>query len=214
MISNAHPLSEKTAVLLVGPTAVGKSTVMNAALQLDERFSRATGFTTRAPRPNDEPGQYRYLARRDVEDMQASGDLLQFAHNPANDQLYGTTVADFPNEYNMKDTLSSAVQEFESLPFKACRVISLTVEADAWHQWLLSRYPERSAERTQRLQEALISITWSLSRTHNHHWLINSPGQELRVARELIDSVLQPSKSSPAPKQAIEMYQRITDLLS
>ncbi len=213
-MSSFDRLKTKTLVMLVGPTAVGKSTIMNEVIRQDTRFARVSGFTTREPRTNDEPGLYRYLDKSTVAAMHEAGESLQLAVNPANRHTYGTSIEDYPGAYNMKDTLSSAVDEFRTLPFERHVVISLTVPADMWRTWLVSRYPEPGAERRNRLTEAKSSIEWSLSQSNDHAWLINHPGDARMVAAELISLCTSDDILRPTPPEPRIMLQMIDDLLS
>lgn len=214
MAESTHVIADKHLVMLIGPTAVGKSTVMNAVVAQDNEFKRVLGFTTRPPRSNDEPGQYRYMSHQTVEELIAAGQVLQHVVNPANGHVYGTTGADYPGRYNVKDTLSRAVADFRQLPFESTRVISLTVPAGPWHQWLDMRYPEPSTERTMRLREAKESIEWSLQQTASHTWLINQPGRENDVAKSLIDMVRGGESQYSVPQEAQKLLRLVNDLLS
>lgn len=206
-------LTDKTLIMLVGPTAVGKSTIMNKVVELDSRFGRVSGFTTRSRRPNDEPGLYRYLTLSDVDTLITAKQVVQYVSNPANNQIYGTQLSDYSSTYNMKDTLSGAVEPFLELPFHDHKVISVTVPLERWEQWLDSRHPRGSTERTNRLKEAQASLEWSLAQTRNHSWVVNHPGNISESAQALIATVLHgnPVKTPDEPQI---MLQRIHDLLS
>lgn len=211
----ASAISAKTLVMIVGPTAVGKSTIMNHAVKLDNRFKRVGGFTTRPPRSDDEPGLYRYPSLDEVYREQDEGTILQYITNPANGHVYGTSVYDYPGEYNLKDTLSNAVDDFKRLPFMAIHTVSVSGTTDAWRDWLTTRYPQPSTERTMRLKEAKRSIEWSLAQTTNHHWLINRPNAANEAAQELIDLILRPHETMlNPPDEPRKMLELIDDLLS
>lgn len=214
MTEPGDALQHKNLVMLVGPTAVGKSTIMNEVVLRDGDFARATGFTTREPRSNDEPGQYRYVSHESVQNMIKNRQVLQSVANPANGHVYGTSVEDYPGAYNMKDTLSIAVEEFKRIPFKSHTVISITVSPELWVEWLNLRYQIPSAERTKRLQEAKTSVEWSLHQNGDHQWLVNHSGDKHSVAESLIAMVRHPSSDVSAPTEARKMLAMINDLLS
>lgn len=203
-------LKDKTLIILVGPSAIGKSTLMNEVVRQHTEFGRTTGFTTRDPRPNDEPGQYRYLTKSEVEKKTAEESLVQYATSPTTGQIYGTEVIDYPNTYNLKDILANAVADFRALPFKRTVTISLSAPADEWRDWFLTRYPQPSNEAQQRLQEAKLSIEWSL-RDKKTQWLSNSQNHITNVATQLIDIVInENSSSSPStePHAMLELIER------
>lgn len=207
-------LHGKTLVMIVGPTSVGKSSLMNKVVELDTDFARVSGFTTREQRPNDEPGLYRYVNESEAQAIIASPDLIQYAINPANNKLYGTTVMDYPGRINLQDTLSGAVEFYKTVPFERHIVISLTAPSETWAQWLTARYPEAGMERAKRLQEAIASIEWSLSQADNHYWLVNQPGQLDAVARHLISIVKNRAEPSVVPPEAKNLLVHAQSLLS
>lgn len=207
-------LHDKTLVMVVGPTAMGKSTVMNEATKLDAEFARVSGVTTRAPRPNDEPGLYRYLSQAEADRLIAARELVQYAIFPTTGMLYGTEPRDFPGRFNLLDTLYNAVEPAMKLPFNRHVVVSLTAPAEAWQEWLSYRYPSRTDEYYKRLQEAKQSLEWSLAQSANHHWLVNQPDQLQETARQLIAVARGERTAQETPSEARNLLQTVNDLLS
>lgn len=196
--------------MIVGPSAIGKSTLMNEVVQQHSEFGRTTGFTTRNPRPNDEPGQYRYLTKSEVEKKIAEKSLVQYAVFPTTGQIYGTEAIDYPSNYNLKDILANAVADFRALPFKQTITISLTTSPKEWQRWFLARYPEPSEEAEQRLQEAKLSIEWSLHDSETH-WLNNSQNHIADAASQLINiatNKVEPDSPPNEPHAMLELIER------
>lgn len=80
-----------TAPLLVvsGPSGVGKSTVVRAAVALDPRIWLSVSATTRAPRPGEVDGrEYFFVTDAQFDDLVATGGLLEWAGYAGN--RYGT----------------------------------------------------------------------------------------------------------------------------
>lgn len=77
--------------MISGPSGVGKSSIVDAILDdLNGRFS--VSATTRAPRPGEQEGvDYRFLDRREFEDMANGGHFLEWAEYGGH--LYGTPRA-------------------------------------------------------------------------------------------------------------------------
>jgi len=179
-------LQDKTLVMLVGPSAVGKSTLMNVVVKQSDSFKRVSGFTTRAPRTNDEPGLYRYVTSEEAKERIRDNRLVQYAVHPSTGVIYGTEPSDYPGKYNLLDTLSSVVLELRTLPFQTSITISLTAPAEQWRTQFLTRYPTQSEDALKRLAEAKLSIEWSLAQTDNHVWLNNPRGKLQHTAQRLI----------------------------
>lgn len=206
-------LHDKTLVMIVGPTAVGKSSLMNQVVALDSEFGRVSGFTTREPRENDEPGLYRYLTSAAARQLIEQGEVVQFAIHPTTGDIYGTQPQDYPRRFNLLDTLSTVVAGMQSLPFKNVVTISLTTPAAAWRNWLLERYPEPSEERTKRLQEARQSIEWSMAQTSQHFWLVNHPNELHATANELINVVRNGTGQTDTPAEAEDLLLTVKSLV-
>lgn len=80
-------------MVLSGPTAAGKGTVVARARDLCPELWVSVSVTTRPPRPGEIDGvHYRFVSDQDFDDMIAAEDLLEWAvvHNQAR---YGTARA-------------------------------------------------------------------------------------------------------------------------
>lgn len=203
-------LAGKYLVMLVGPSGVGKSTLMNQVVRQSSEFGRITGFTTRSPRPDDEPGMYRYYSKDEVQQKVTTGGLVQHAEFPTTGHIYGTEAHDYPARYNLKDTMANAVDEFRRLPFADTVTIGLTAPAEQWRAWFLSRYPGPSDEALKRLEEAKLSISWCLSDSRTY-WLSNSEGSLAPTSTRLIEiATTRPSHygSPTEPRAMLELIER------
>ena len=58
IITTMENLQDKKLVMLVAPSAMGKSTIVHEVLACDARFGRVRSFTTRPPRADDAPEQF------------------------------------------------------------------------------------------------------------------------------------------------------------
>ncbi len=175
--------------MLVGPSAMGKSTVMNVATQMDPRFVRVRSFTTRKPRPNDEPDQYFYLKPNELDELTEAGEVVTSVEFPTTGDMYGTLTTSYGGEYCLLDTLANSVDLYRGLPFAQTVTLSLTCPVDAWHERFLQRFPKPTDEAMKRLGEAKLSINWSLTQTTNHAWLLNDGTPEY-AAQKLIGMFL------------------------
>jgi guanylate kinase len=207
-------LSEKTLVMIIGPTAVGKSSLMNEVVKLDSAFARVSGFTTRPARADDEPGLYRYVSKETARHIIEQDDVVQFAIHPTTGDMYGTQPMDYPSQFNLLDTLSTVVNGMRALPFKNTVTISLAAEPAAWQSWVLSRYPNKDEDRDKRLEEARQSIEWSMAQNSGHYWLVNHPNDLKTTAEELIRTVRSGAGRIDLPPEAPELLDTAKSLLS
>lgn len=188
-----NTLHTKTLIMLVAPSAMGKSTIMNQAVRLDTQFARVRSFTTRRPRANDEPGQYIYLTQDELL-KERSHDTVVTEMTFSTGQTYGTLCNSYSGQYSLLDTMANSVEEYRSLPFRATKTISLTAHPDQWREWFVDRFPDSdSYDAAKRLEEAVASIEWSLADPETL-WLVNDDTPET-IARNLIDLSLDQAQS-------------------
>ncbi|WP_433192608.1 guanylate kinase [Nocardia sp. CA-107356] len=78
-------------VVLVGPSAVGKSTVVRCVRERLPQLVFSVSATTRAPRPGEVDGRdYRFVSREEFDAMIAAGELLEWADIHGGLQRSGT----------------------------------------------------------------------------------------------------------------------------
>lgn len=76
--------------LVTAPSGAGKSSLVNALLQLEPTIKLSISHTTRAPRPGEENGrEYHFVTVEEFEAMKARGDFLESALVHGN--YYGTS---------------------------------------------------------------------------------------------------------------------------
>lgn len=174
-------LSKKILIPLVGPSSVGKTTVMRAVVDTHPEFRRSSGFTTRPRREDEESDTYRFLEnseqqRNDIIKQFQDGKLIQFAIHPTTGNLYGTNLDDYSAKFNLLDTLSSEVVNFQSLGFAACRTVMIVASPSDWQQRFDSRGFDRD-EAMKRTQEGIESLRWGLDQHGSVRWLENKESQ-------------------------------------
>ena len=161
-------------VMLVGPSCIGKSTIMDALVSKDKRFSYVRSFTTRAQRSYQDTS-YNFISKEQASKLYENGEAITFLEHPTTGDIYGTTAESYATQFNILDTLSESVATYRSLPFKQTITISLTADPSDWQAWFYARYPEHNQEVTKRLEEAVLSISWSIQDTLTH-WIVNKEG--------------------------------------
>lgn len=184
-------LKEKELVMLVAPSGMGKSTLMNKLVENDKRFARVRNATTRPERQNDEPGLYAYLPHneegiRQLAEQMEKKELIQYAIFPATGYIYFTYPESYKATYNLLDTQAHVVKHLRRLPFRRTHAIGLVTAPEAWQSWLLTRYDNDTPELQKRLGEAISSLEWLLAQPEEAiHWAYNYPGNIQKSAEEL-----------------------------
>ncbi len=207
-------LHNKILVMIVGPTSIGKSTLMKKVCELDPEFSYVQAFTTR-PRRDDAPSTYRHITESEAATLYANHQAITYIPHPTTGYIYGTDHASYKSRYNLLDTLSSTVELYRNLPFERTVTISLTAELVDWQRWLALRFNAPSSELTKRLEEAKTSIGWSIAQRDNHAWLLNSEVNLEDCAQQVIDHVKGTKRlSSDTPKEATDLLKYVENLLS
>ncbi len=202
-----NTLHDKTLVMIVGPSAVGKSTLMHEVIKRDPQSGYVRSFTSRKPRPNEQ-APYEFITKDEATQLHGNGKTITYFEFPGTGDAYGTTIDSFRSTYNLLDTLSVSVETYRSLPFHHTITVSLTTDPENWFTWFTARFPTKSPDAMNRLKEARDSIKWSLADDQTY-WLTNSPNDIEKTADELISIVHTfPRRSSP-PRQAEEMLARI-----
>lgn len=186
-------LSAVTLVAVIGPSAVGKTTVMNSVVSIDTDFARVNSFTTRPRRPNESSDAYRFLQQNEstLTDILAQiqrQELVQIAVHPTTRHVYGSLASDYPNTYMMLDALPNSIAALQSLPFKALKKVALTTEPSLWTERFLARESTISSDHARkRIEEGIANIAWSLEQGDQIWWLENNNQPAHEAATQLIE---------------------------
>lgn len=207
-------IAKKTLIMVVGPSAIGKSTTMNNVIVKDSRFDRVSGFTSRDARPDDEPGMYRYITDNNHERMQqliTDRQLVQYAVSPVKDVVYGTELSDYPGHYNLQDTLYSAVDNYRKVGFGSYKVVGLVADPLDWKRWFQNRFTQDDQpEALSRLTEAHQSLSWLLTQhASSVYWVKNREMAHDHAADALINVIDLNTSDSSGPNIATAMIETI-----
>lgn len=216
----ARVIGEKALLMFVGPSAIGKTYIMNTIAEMDNAFGRVPVFTTRDARNDDDPDMFRHFPFTDqsvnglIDGFEAvDSTVVQYAVHPTNHHIYGTVVTDYPSEYNMLATLASAVPGLRRLPFQKTHVIGMVTEGGLWAHRFTERFPEDTKERGDRLREARSSLQWLLQQYQDDpasvHWIYNS--REPHLAAQSVIDYVKSGKRDEAEQQALS--QKAEDIL-
>lgn len=208
-------IADKTLVMIVAPAAMGKSYVISRTVATDPHFAQAISFSTRDPRPGDE-GNMRTIPRDEQHistllDLIAGGQIINYAIFPTTGMMYGTDLSSYPAAINLLPTQSHSVDTLRHTGFGKAITIGLVAPPETWQTWFNARFPESTSEKTARLKEALLSISWLLNDT-SVQWVINRDGEADVAAQALIS--LARSHDAEHNEQAIAYAQQLRECIS
>lgn len=180
----------KTLVMIVAPAAMGKSYIITRAIVADRQFAQVISFTTRDPRSGDE-GNMRTIPRDEQHistllDLIEAGQMVNYAIFPTTGMLYGTDLMSYPGAINLLPTLANSVETLRRTGFGNNITIGLVAHPATWQKWFNARFPEPTTEKTARLKEAILSLSWLLQDS-DVRWLINHDGYSDNTIAELAE---------------------------
>lgn len=148
---------------VVGPTSVGKTTLMHGAAGHEPDLHQIIGTTSRGLRPGERDGADYHFPSRDVMvERIKKGGYVEVAPEVLGD-LYAIAPEDLPTEgIGMFAVVAQAMETFRALPFKRFRTIFVLpgswegLQAQTWErQFTPSQLALRMAEARRSVQFAL-----------------------------------------------------------
>lgn len=150
-------------VAVIGPTAVGKSTLIKAALEREPSIHLVLNNTTRPPRPGEREGiDYLFKTRPEMEARITKGEYVQVAPSVLGD-LYATAPEGYSTDgVSVMAVLAEAMPMFRALPFQS--LASVFVIPPDWETWQhrLAQHGFTPEQRAKRLAEAERSLQFAL----------------------------------------------------
>lgn len=127
-------LPQVTFVAIIGPTAAGKTTLMNAAAARCPALHPVVTVTSRPARPGEEDGvDFHFRERQEIEAKASRSEFVTIVPGASGD-LYATAAEDYSAEgIVMLAVMARVMPVFQALPFKAIR--SIFVLPPSWEIW-------------------------------------------------------------------------------
>lgn len=174
-------------IVLAGPTAVGKGTVVKHILEHYPNVHLSVSATTREPRPGEVEGQsYFFLSHEQFDAMIAAGDMLEYAVVHGQNK-YGTpkqpvlAALASGKQVILEIDIQGARQVKQSMP-EAKLVFIAPPSWDELVKRLQGRGTETSEEQARRLETAKLELA---SQSEFDYVVIND--EVARCASEVVD---------------------------
>ncbi|HSD56139.1 MAG TPA: hypothetical protein VLA92_03215 [Candidatus Saccharimonadales bacterium] len=128
-------LPQVTFVAVVGPTAAGKTTLLNAAAARCHALHPVVATTTRQPREGERDGEdFHFCSLEEMQQRTQAGEYVQVVPANLNGEMYASAPEDYTTEgIALMAVISDVVPAFRKLPFKAVRTIF--VLPPSWDVW-------------------------------------------------------------------------------
>lgn len=185
-------LSQSAFIAIVGPIAVGKSTVIEAVCELDPEFNDVKGFTTRDPRPGERAGEYREYwphteeSLEEINRRRQAGELVQYTVHGNTGRVYASELIDYASSFNIMPTLPQGIAPLENLPFRQLMVMSLVCSPHEWRRrFNLRASGMEASDIHKRTVEACSNLKWSLER-EDTIWIKSRQNKVDEAARKII----------------------------
>jgi guanylate kinase len=201
----------------VGPSASGKTTIMNALVKRDPSFAMVIDETSRAPRY----GEINYVdfifrSREEIVDNVHSGNLVQVALGP-NGDFYCTRPTSYPDGgVGLLALVPAAVQQFRVLPIREFNEAFIVPEDfKAWQFWLtnqgvIGKWNEQ--KMAGRLIEASQSYQFALG-DDQIRFVLNDTIDKAAERLHQVGLGQSPDDEERAKKLAAENYERLKEML-
>lgn len=152
-------LAQVDFVAVIGPTAVGKTTLIKTAMKQEPALHKVLNNTSRSPRPGESDGvDFRFLPKESMQEQIKNGQYVQVAPTVLGD-LYATAPEDYSTTgVAMLEVLAEALPNFRSLPFKSVRAVYVLPPSwDEWYRRLTGRSfnPEQLKKRLAEAKHSL-----------------------------------------------------------
>lgn len=182
-------------MVLSGPSAVGKDTVIGRVVELVPELRRSVSHTSRAARAGEVDGrEYRFVGRDQFEAMRVAGEFLETATVHGN--RYGTAAAQVERLLAKGHDVVLKIDVQGAAQVRRIRPDALFIFlAPPSREELLQRLRQRETESPAELETRTRDADSELAEAPNYQYLVVNDEVE-RAARE-IAAIVDPSFSRP-----------------
>lgn len=171
-------LGRKVISMIIGPTAVGKSTIIHEMLSIKPEWSVAGTITTRRRR-NDDPDNYfteaEGITNQDLIGRINSGDLINYSVHPGGD-IYAYSPDSFGTKYNLAPLTTPSIETMKTAGFERAETSFIYAKPEDWEFFLKDRLSDPKI--AARLEESATSLRYGLDNAKSLHIIENTIGSE------------------------------------
>ena len=176
-------------LLLVGPTASGKTTLLKELLKRRSEAARLVTATTRAPRPGEIDGKdYRFFSREEFEQKIRDGFFLEYAR--VHGQFYGTPKEEIERALASSELVVIGVDVRGSINIKKSfpeRTVTAFILPPSSEE-MLSRLKARGSESEASIRRRLKTCVNELKKMPKFdYWVTNGVIEE---AVKVLDAII------------------------
>lgn len=187
-------LGDITLLGIVGPTAAGKSTLINRVIALDTDIHLYESSTTRPRAPRDGADYRTDVPLKEFYDAVKDESLINYFVHP-NGHVYGTFLSGVKPPVTIGAIATDTLLQLSDAGFYDCRTVYTAMDGQTYAQRLGLNNPEQADSRLSqpdilpRLRESLASITFARMNL-DQQWLSaiqlsNEPGSLDRSAADI-----------------------------
>jgi guanylate kinase len=175
-------------VVITGPSASGKTTLVTTLLARVPDSARLVTMTTRRPRPGEKDGiDYFFITREEFEERLEEDEFFEYAEVYGN--LYGsssTVLNDSLLRYSFVFAIID-VQGAKTLSSKLPETITIFLKPDSIEELKLRLEEERNGTPQEEMERRLATATHELTLAKDFdHIVVNTEGQLEKTIRETL----------------------------
>lgn len=187
-------LGDRVLVALIGPTASGKSSLIDEALSQCATLGVDAGetgtITTRERRAGSDPANYvtanEGVTYASMIDMIEQGQLTNWSLFPTG-HIYGGTIDSLPATYNFSPLIPDSLPMLQRAGFRAIYAFYITVDPHQWSRQMAAR--QDAPKQIARINEAVTSLTYANEHFDELQVISNPEGQLTHTAKYIIDII-------------------------
>jgi guanylate kinase len=158
--------------VVAAPSGTGKSSLVNALLELDSHLAVSTSHTTRSPRGQEQDGrEYHFIDEETFRKKIANNDFLEWAEVHGN--LYGTSRADIEQRIVSGQDVILEIDWQGALQIKRIfpNAVLIFILPPSWEE-LAQRLNRRGEDKPEVIEKRLVNARTEVAQAKNFDFVI------------------------------------------